>query len=181
MDHNDHKTIDDGHPSNKNSNDNDNKNHNNHGNNGIINRTLWKPRPPLPAELELKSCILYIHREPGDQGEYIRWGQITKFDKDLYACYNDTLICTRWIEPSNVEHMERCSYIIHDNVEHLAIFKDILLWGLTLRAGGSCFFFIISHLIVILAIFDISSYHIIISLVFFHLLEGGGILPIIIT
>jgi hypothetical protein len=88
----------------------------------------------LPSELELKSCILYIYREPDNEREYIRWGQIKEFNNDIYGCSNDTKILTRYVQPSNTENMEKCSYTIFDK-EYFAIYKDILLWGLTLKAG----------------------------------------------
>lgn len=127
------KVDDDYYYNNKSTSNNDN-NVTNSDNYHIDNVTLWKGRPPLPSELELKSCILYIYREPDNEREYIRWGQIKEFNNDIYGCSNDTKILTRYVQPSNTENMEKCSYTIFDK-EYFAIYKDILLWGLTLKAG----------------------------------------------
>jgi hypothetical protein len=127
--------VHDGYYYNNNSSSNNDNNVTNNDNYHDDNVTLWKGRPPLPAELELKSCILYIHREPDNEREYIRWGQIKDFDSDINGCSNDTKILTRYVQPSDIDNMEKCSYTIYHDTAYFAMYKDILLWGLTLKEG----------------------------------------------
>lgn len=127
------ETVDDGYHYN-----NDNSKNNNITNNDnydIDNVTLWKRRPPLPSELELKSCILYMYREPDNKSEYIRWGQIKEFNNDMNGCSNNTKILTTYVQANNIKNIEKCSYTICNDVSYFATYKDILLWGLTLKAG----------------------------------------------